>query len=1393
MCTINRTGGRLFGPEGCQVPIGKGICGETRTLDIINEFKRLYEEKMKEIDNNGGGDSLQEKIKLQQDWIGDLTDQNEMLVRAVEELEVEATERVHMLEEKLQQSAKCIGEVMKRYRENDMTNDLLKEPQEKIFHLENDKKNLLEFIRRIRVENEWSMGGLTFFQITHRDLFGDENGEDFWKEKCDRYLICDNEKEEKKIKDRECTIRELHLKLGDVNELSKELQTKKQECDALQKNLIDVRQALTEEVASKHDTILKLKKDYQELEDRCIQADKQTAFRDDIIKELRKEIKQLKQQVTCDEIGKLNSTIEELHNTLQKTKRVQEDEDKKKANTIDILNNRLIELESSLKEAEEKVRVCKICRGRSRVGFADTSEVQTDQTVVYSDAVAMLQDRDEMILSQSETLNMFQHELQTLKNKESELRRETENYHMETEYLKNTINELEKARNNDSVIDDRGLEKLMESIQNRDEIIKNQNETLILIQQELELSKKQDSDMNSEREKYCCNIELLKQRIEELESSLKYAEGRADNLQTAVNLYVNSLNVMEATEEKYKIEIDQQRATIINLQSVLVSTKQELDYLRHKSEENSMDEQKRVSRYISLMTASRIENENLQTLCGDLLVEYKKLEELNLTVEIEYCNNLQDVDELDYQLFKYQYEIKLNEEENGQYKNSLKKLMKQKKCYEEIIVYFKHEMGLMSEQLQNLQDLLNLSNESAQEEHSKLAQAFMNVQTLNQQLSTQLTAAEQKVLLENQMNQLHEVKICELERLVSEKEVDLSRHDQAILDIRQTLQDSLKQNEDSHRTILSLNETIGKLQHAVNKYETDNCMSRESNENCQLQINSCKEKLVELKDALERKTSELCKLEMAYNNQNRTLQSAQIEMKEMKERQKSKQCHMKCIIEELKDKLAQYEGKHKGLLEELKQLQTQLGIVTRKDAVKEVEIKRYRKIIGDLKRTLIELNRSLSRKNVKFESRCNNEECRKYMAQSEELRDQQETPPTCPCEVEFYQSIVETLKKSVIDLKKKLAETQKKNQELEEDQKFKESQFADISKSQMECNILKQKLMERLKQAQAEETRYSEMANQFERELASLRQELEVKTIQLDECKKSAQEINSCRCVQLACAEEEASALKEELNNLLRKHCALNVENEKLHSQSARMQSTVVSLEEKSQLLKGQVEQYLLELQMVQNEKESLLEKNRDLLNELRSLQSSYHSAGKQQRYNSEAVKILELELNEIKNNRDEICFESKNVINYFRNWLQEQRKINQHVIAKERDFRETIETLKQENEELRFQLHPQVQRQCVRNTSCIRSATPPPACQSPWSLGSQGTASVHEESPSRSPCLNEECDWFSQSFRNESEDDEEDWVTKVEDLAAQVRRTNRMWKNKMGNSDYMVTRDPKK
>lgn len=68
--------------------------------------------------------------------------------------------------------------------------------------------------------------------------------------------------------------------------------------------MADARQALAEEVATKHDQVMLLKKDLQTMQEKCLQADKQTAFKEDIVRELRRELKQLKQQVS-DIVAKL--------------------------------------------------------------------------------------------------------------------------------------------------------------------------------------------------------------------------------------------------------------------------------------------------------------------------------------------------------------------------------------------------------------------------------------------------------------------------------------------------------------------------------------------------------------------------------------------------------------------------------------------------------------------------------------------------------------------------------------------------------------------------------------------------------------------------------------------------------------------------------------------------------------------------------------------------------------------------------------------------------------------------------------------------------------------------------------------------------------------------------
>lgn len=61
--------------------------------------------------------------------------------------------------------------------------------------------------------------------------------------------------------------------------------------------------------------------------------------------------------MTQDEVLKLHSTINELENNLQRTKLLQEEEEKLKSAEILKLNETIKKLLNNLKETEEKIKV----------------------------------------------------------------------------------------------------------------------------------------------------------------------------------------------------------------------------------------------------------------------------------------------------------------------------------------------------------------------------------------------------------------------------------------------------------------------------------------------------------------------------------------------------------------------------------------------------------------------------------------------------------------------------------------------------------------------------------------------------------------------------------------------------------------------------------------------------------------------------------------------------------------------------------------------------------------------------------------------------------------------------------------------------------------------------
>ncbi|CAH1104476.1 unnamed protein product [Psylliodes chrysocephalus] len=978
-------------------------------------------------------------------------------------------------------------------------------------------------------------------------------------------------------------------------------------------------------------------------------------------------------KVTSEEVIKLNKTVDVLQKALERGKLLHEEEEQEKKNENKKLRSTIKELESCICGCEQQIQ---------------------NKSAEISKQHRNIQELEKCVCTLQNQLQIKHGDISTLSNRIKELERygndveqESSKASKDVDVLKSRIKELENytlelqskgklckickqnvrvSFTDCSEVQTDGREPTHEQLElllNRDELIKYQSSTLEKMQQELQNVCEREKELLAEKQTYCKENCSLQNKLLILERKLNEAERTAQE--------------------------------ISNKEEIIKKQKEALNLLQRETE--------------CLRTAEAEMRTKNQECCACIQQLKNKVNELEISVENaeKRGNNLQTAEELQI------------------CKSNIKKLQKQKRNFEKVVGYFKEEMATMSQQLQNLQDLLNMSHESSQKEANKLMESLVNLQQLNQKLSLQLAAAEQKVILENQMNQLNQTKISELERMIAEKDVDLHKHTSTIETIKKSLQSSLQQNKELQQTISSLNQTIMEFQEIVRKYEEDNNKSKENTTLCKTQIGVCKDKLLELNVILERKTTELCTLECAYNQQHKSLKSCQIELNKFKEKQKTKQQYLKRVIEQLKIQLSAAQDAHKKVVERHNAVEKELDAIKCKDSAKDDEVDKYKKFVGELKVTLVELNDSL----INQECRCQDED-----SPDQSTNNSFEDASSCSCEMGYYLGIIESVKKATIQLMTNLSDSQKQNVKLEKENKHKQSQIEEMAKAQLErdkkYNELKQKLMDILKHSQAEEQHYIELTKTLHKEINLLKNDLEHKIKQFKEAERNAEEVASSISMELAAANEEVELLKEQLNNLVRQQRVVNSQNDQLQNQNEFLESKVATLEETGGSLRTQLEQYLVDIQKFQRDNETLQQKNHDLLCELRSLHASFEAVTSQKR--------------------------------------------DKQSIPCERMYAKP------------------------KNMSHL-------TCQGPCSLGSQGNdnESIYSISPVHSPCPPcpnrrqvDDCDWFADTYKNDSDSDEEveeDWVSKVECLADQVKKTHKMWKHKMEKSDYTVTKDSKK
>lgn len=133
-------------------------------------------------------------------------------------------------------------------------------------------------------------------------------------------------------------------------------------------------------------------------------------------------------------------------------------------------------------------------------------------------------------------------------------------------------------------------------------------------------------------------------------------------------------------------------------------------------------------------------------------------------------------------------------------------------------------------------------------------------------------------------------------------------------------------------------------------------------------------------------------------------------------------------------------------------------------------------------------------------------------------------------------------------------------------------------------------------------------------------------------------------------------------------------ENDKLKAQVMRLKANVTSYQEQNQTVGEQLEQCLLELQALQADKDAVEQKNEQLLVELQSMQTAFTNLSRE-------CFVKAKELHDTKSSKNQVCVESRNIIENVRSWLQEQKKLNDKLNEKMKEKNLMIQRLKQQNE----------------------------------------------------------------------------------------------------------------
>ncbi|KAL3281245.1 hypothetical protein HHI36_004458 [Cryptolaemus montrouzieri] len=939
---------------------------------------------------------------------------------------------------------------------------------------------------------------------------------------------------------------------------------------------------------------------------------------------------------------------------------------------------------------------------------------------------------------------------------------------------------------------------------------------------EIEDLKKALKWSKKEKEEY----EFLKQKVKLLEQGRGDTENITSNLQTAVGLYVNTIKLLESSEQKLREEVDQYRLINKSMQEALISSRQETQETKRQLLED-MGEQTWQNFMLQI--------ENVEIQHTNLIYEsqihknqklYHQLMELNYDLEVEHVNTLQDLSMLESQFHKYKSLLKLQEEDKTVMKTQLKKLSKKNKCYEEVVQFFKEEMSVMSDELFTLQEVLNATNVCSQEENNKLINAILQLRRINDRLVGHLCAIEKQVVLENQINQINEARINELQHIIGAKNNDLSQHDEIIHDMRRKLSNATKQNADLKKTIKNLTDTVIEIQEGIKSVERDQHKNKDDVTAVESKICLANGDLEEIKVCMEQKNKKILELENQLKSQDVALVLATKELAMLKE----KKVDSKELINSLKEQLSTSEKKNRQIVGDYQVIAKQLQDYTNLDHMKNYEINHYKSLVDEMRMSLIQLNTGLEKceaTNIHFYEDLGNSDRLRGLVQHKKSN---------------LSVVFEELKQSMADMKRRLSDADFKGGLIEEELlKVKESHMSQL---QEEVSQTQKELETKILSYIEEQARLNQIVEKQKLEIEELKKELE-KEKEICMCKRSVSDLKNEKMN--SNAQMELSHLKSELNKSLQRQRLLNEENDKIHTQMINLRKKLTMIEHVYEVLKQEHEESKMQLKKTLREKEYMGHKNQELTKTIEQMKSTHDQLEKQCRYNSDFVRNLELELSEAQVERDDVTAEAQNLVRVVKMWLQEQSNINGQISGKFRTYSDNIDSLKQtmmkhmsdEKSWVKTPMQqPFSQRRYATHTN-RRSLSPTPTKtrksdrssadgryrpSSPWRCLSaymdedfltedthshrsnllrnisydSNSSPYSSRSPSpRSNSLQAEeemdemnlNDWFSPNYKEtdtDADDGEDDsFVNKVQMMTVQVQEANKRWQQKM-NREYL-------